>query len=94
LNKQSSSAEVRHLSGDPSSPHRCSTPGWSHYDIIVAGHLDEHWAQRFGEMSISHLTDGNTRLSGKLPDQPALHGVLVHIRDLGLTLISLKRTDS
>jgi hypothetical protein len=34
-----------------------------------------------------------TIISGPLPDQPALHGVLIKIRDLGLCLISVRRLD-
>ncbi|MFZ0190678.1 MAG: hypothetical protein WAL72_27480, partial [Streptosporangiaceae bacterium] len=30
-------------------------------------------------------------IEGWLPDQPALHGVLVKVRDLGLTLVSVRR---
>jgi hypothetical protein len=33
----------------------------------------------------------NTILSGWLPDQTALFGVLARIRDLNLTLVSVKR---
>ena len=32
-----------------------------------------------------------TTLTGAVPDQPALHGILAQIRDLGLPLLSLAR---
>jgi hypothetical protein len=34
-----------------------------------------------------------TVLYGPIPDQPALHGVLNKIRDLNLTLISVRKCD-
>jgi hypothetical protein len=37
--------------------------------------------------------EGFTLLTGVIPDQSALHGILVQIRDLGLTLISLRPVD-
>ena len=36
-------------------------------------------------------TGGETVLSGTLPDQPALHGILDKVRDLGLTIITVRR---
>ena len=35
--------------------------------------------------------ENQTVISGRLPDQPALHGVLAKIRDLGVCLISVRR---
>ena len=40
-------------------------------------------------MSITLETDGNTLLSGPVPDQPALYGILRRVRDLGLPLLSV-----
>jgi hypothetical protein len=37
--------------------------------------------------------DGTTLVSGELPDQAALHGLLAAIRDLGLSLISVGTVD-
>jgi hypothetical protein len=44
-------------------------------------------------MSLQRNTCGDTLLCGELPDQTALHGVLMVIRDLGLTLVEVKCLD-
>ena len=62
----------------------------AHYEIRVEGVLDHRWAAWFGGLHVQ--TDGTqTVISGLLTDQPALHGLLVKIRDLGLCLISVRR---
>lgn len=61
-----------------------------YYEIMVKGQLEEHWSDRLGGLNIRHDPQGNSRLTGFVPDQAALHGILMQIRDLGLTLISLK----
>jgi hypothetical protein len=42
-------------------------------------------------MKLMHLEENETLISGSLPDQAALHGLLERIRDLNLTLISVAR---
>jgi hypothetical protein len=61
-----------------------------HYHIRVQGHLDPSWQDRFGGVRIEQQEAGTTLLSGTLPDQAALHGVLLQIIRLGLTLLSLE----
>ena len=60
-----------------------------YYEIKVRGHLDPGWAGWFAGLALKHLDGEATLLSGPLPDQTALFGVLERVRDLNLTLISL-----
>lgn len=65
------------------------------YRIRVQGHLDLTWQDRFDGLHLTHEEAGTTLLSGPLPDQAALQGVLLQIIRLGLTLCSLEtREDS
>jgi len=59
------------------------------YEIKIKGHLDKQWSEWLGNLKIAYDDAGNTLLSGHIPDQAALHGILTQIRDLGMTLISL-----
>lgn len=59
------------------------------YRIRVKGHLSEQWVNWFAGLTLENLPDGDAVLSGRLPDQPALYGVLSRIRDIGLILISV-----
>jgi hypothetical protein len=60
-----------------------------YYEIRIRGHLDQGWADWFAGLELTHLEGNETLLSGTLPDQAALHGLLERIRDLNLTLISV-----
>jgi hypothetical protein len=71
-------------------------PFWhdpAHYQIKVKGILGNRWSNWFEGMTIESK-DGVTNISGNVADQAALHGLLVRIRDLGLTLISVMRVES
>jgi hypothetical protein len=64
------------------------------YNIRIKGRLDEHWSEWFDGLTFTHESDGTTTLSGHLPDQAALHSVLLKIRDMNLTLISVTQSES
>ncbi len=63
------------------------------YKIYVKNHLDFQWEDWFEGMTITHINDGVTILSGDVIDQSALHGVLERIRNLNLILISVQLID-
>jgi hypothetical protein len=67
--------------------------GPARYEIRVAGVLDSRWAAWFDGLQISGQ-GAETVICGLLADQPALHGLLAKVRDLGLCLISVRRLDT
>ena len=61
------------------------------YEICFEGQLAESWSDWFAGLSVCHSTEGETILQGPLQDQAALFGVLCHIHDLNLVLVSVSR---
>jgi hypothetical protein len=82
---------MNHYTPGPADPGQ--TGPTATYEIRVAGHLDDHWAARLGDLTLVRLDDGTTRLTGPLIDQAQLHGVLARIRDLGVPLLTLRTLD-
>jgi hypothetical protein len=64
------------------------------YEIRLRGHLDESWGAWFGDLAVTLEDNGDTRLTGLVVDQAALHGLLRKVRDFGLPLISVNRIQS
>ena len=60
-----------------------------YYEIKIKGCLDPGWSEVFANLKLAHLDEKMTLLSGFLPDQAALHGLLERIRDQNLKLISV-----
>lgn len=63
------------------------------YRIKVKGCLDPEWSLWFESMAIS-TEGGDTILTGPVADQAALHGLLIRIRDLNLTLLSVEHIEA
>jgi hypothetical protein len=65
-----------------------------HVMIRIQGHLDPSWQEWLENLQIVHEEEGTSRLSGTLPDQAALYGVLQKLDWLSLTLLSLERSET
>ena len=63
------------------------------YQIRVKGHLGPEWSTWFDGLTITNEPHGEAVLAGPVVDQAALHGLLVKVRDLGLTLLSVNRAE-
>ncbi len=62
-----------------------------HVHIRIQGELaPAWWSGVFADLAVEPEPDGTTLVSGELPDQAALHGLLTTIRDRGLTLVSVE----
>jgi hypothetical protein len=65
------------------------------YRIMVRGCLDSSWSAWFDGLLLTADCDRNeTLISGEVPDQAALHGLLIKVRNLGLPLIAISREES
>jgi len=58
-------------------------------EIRIKGHLADRWADWFEGLTITHEAKGDTLLTGSVPDQAALYGLLRKVRDLGLPLLTV-----
>jgi hypothetical protein len=59
------------------------------YRIRVLEYLDDEVAEWFRPLSMTREADRTTSLSGPVRDQAELHGLLIKLRDLNLTLLSV-----
>jgi hypothetical protein len=63
------------------------------YEIRVKGVLGSGWSAWFDGLEVTSDEHGQTTVAGPIADQAALHGLLAKIRDLGLELLEVRRTD-
>jgi hypothetical protein len=61
------------------------------YELVVRGRLGPRLVTALAGFEVIEFADDRTRLRGWLRDQPALHGVLRTVSDLGIELVSLQR---
>ncbi len=60
-----------------------------HYQVTVNGHLSARFQAAFRPLQGMTTPEGTTILSGELPDQAALFGVLSMVERLGLKLLAV-----
>jgi len=64
-------------------------PYHQNYAITVHEDLDDSLVTWFGPSTVEHAHDGATTLTVAVRDQTELHGLLIKIRDLNLTIIAI-----
>ncbi len=62
-----------------------------HYAITVGGHLADQWSDSLGGLTVARNDDGTSTLAGPIVDEAELHGILNRLRDIGLSLLELRR---
>jgi hypothetical protein len=63
-------------------------------EIRIEGHLDKGWTDWLEGITITHIAQNQTLLSGSVQDQAALFGLIFKLRDLGVKLVSMKFEDN
>jgi len=63
-------------------------------EIRIQTCIDADWSEWFDGFEINYTDKGETILTGAVPDQAALYGLIAKLRDLGLPLLSVNRLDS
>jgi len=63
------------------------------YQIRVKGNLDPKWADWFNGLVLAFPSHDETLLSGRLPGQATLHGILNKINRLGLFLVLVAQVE-
>jgi len=66
-----------------------SPSGGAFFEIRVKGHLSATWSDWLEGLEVKLLDNGEMILSGTIPDQAALMGVLNKLNRLNLTLLSV-----
>ena len=61
--------------------------------IIVEGHLHPWWRTVFPGLKLTEQQNGTTMIEGVVNDEAALHGLLRQVRDAGMGLVGVRRTN-
>jgi hypothetical protein len=64
-----------------------------HYESTLEGILDPRWSSWFDGRQLASDAAGWTTITGPVAEQAALHGLLTKAGDLGLPLLTVRRTE-
>lgn len=78
-----------HTDRDTREKKESSMSGCCLMEIRVRGQLNNKWSDWFENMDLKLLENGEMILSGVIPDQAALMGILNKMNRLNLTLLSV-----
>jgi len=59
-------------------------------EIIIIGRIDKDWCEWLGGLMVTYSEPDLTVLTGVLPDQSAVYGVIARLRDIGCPLSSVR----
>lgn len=59
-------------------------------EIRVKAQIDQRWSEWLDGLEITHTPENETLLTGPIPDQAALYGLVAKLRDLGLPLSAVQ----
>ena len=63
-------------------------------EVHIKGHIDRDWSDWVTALTVTHSAEGETVLSGSVPDQPALLGFMNNLSGLGLRILSVALKES
>ena len=63
------------------------------YEIRVKEPIDPSWSDWLEDFAITRTVEKETIITGRVQDMTALYGLLGAMRDLNLTLLSVKRVE-
>ena len=63
----------------------------NYYQIYIQGYLGQNWADSLQSFHIQYKGNGITILTGLIIDQAALRGLLDHLFDLDIAILSFRR---
>lgn len=58
--------------------------------VRISGQISEDWSDWFEGLTMEYPVEGETLVSGYLPDSSAVHGLLDRMWSLGMDLLSVR----
>lgn len=62
-------------------------------EMRIKGRMDENWSKWFNDFQVTYSEADETILTGMVPDQAALYGLISKLRDLGIQLLAIKLSE-